>query len=88
MGSLTEDLYKRIKSESFRPLFFRKREGFIGSTTFAEPLFREFLLIDAVYMEPLPFAVCIFTHDHLSKRGPTAVAVFRLIGIILPLTAL
>lgn len=80
-------LRKEIKRQSFSPAFFGLRPA-LAPAVLTEPLFWQFFFIKAVHMKPLPLAVGIFAHDHLSKGGTPAVAIFGLVGIVLPLTAL
>jgi|LakMenEpi03Aug12_release.lakeMendotaPanAssembly.Ray.scaffolds.fasta_scaffold259868_3 hypothetical protein len=54
----------------------------------AVPLLGQFLLVDAINVKPLSFAVCVLAHHHLPVGGATAVAVPRLVGVVLPLAAL
>lgn len=54
----------------------------------AVPLLRQFLFVYAVYVKPLTLTVCVLAHDHLPIGRTTAVAVTRLIGVVLPLATL
>jgi hypothetical protein len=54
----------------------------------AVPLLRQFLFVYAFNVKPLTLTVCVLAHDHLPIGRTTAVAVTRLIGVILPLATL
>lgn len=54
----------------------------------AVPLLGQFLFVYAVNVKPLTLTVCVLAHDHLPIGRTAAVAVTRLIGVVLPLATL
>ena len=61
---------------------------FCPSAMLAVPLFRQFLFVYAFNVKPLTLTVCVLAHNHLPIGRTTAVAVTRLIRVVLPLATL